>query len=559
MNGIRLQEILDILRGLEEAAGPGPVLATFVSLDGSVFSRAGAMAVFVPAGDLCGGGVIPVTEVQGALRREIEGAAASGRPRLACLELAEDDPVLGFGLGAPGRVEVLIEPLDDRLREHMAAVRDALMRNEAVVCSLEIEGPDLGRRALLRADDPRVRECYQENSPELVETSEGGQALRTFLCPVHPMGKALVCGSGPVAAALSRHLAELGFCVFAADPRPGRLRSPDWRTPGVALIEGGWEQARAVVQPDEETSVVVLTRSYALDLESLEGALKSPASYVGIIGPQKRTQRLLAQLDALGVRPRPGVLFAPAGLDIGAEAPRETAFAIAAEILAARSGRKGGRLSSRPGPAPGARLHTPGLVLAAGPGTRFAGGHKLAAVLDGRPVLRHVVENALASHLDPVIVVLGCGAEAGLEALSGIKDPKLRVVFNPLWEGGKASSLEVGLREVPHGAGGAVKLLGDMPMVKPWLIDRVLSEFELSGRLAFPVYPGPQGPLRGYPIAIPRRLFGQIKALARDDADQDAAREHWSEAIKIPLADGGTQADVDTTADLDLLAGSQPD
>lgn len=565
MNGLRPQEILEILRAIAASAGaagksPPPILATFVSLDGSVFSRAGAMVVFVPAAS-SGSGVISVSELQGALRREVDEVASAGRPRLCTMDLAEDDPVLGFGLGAPGQAEVLLEPVDGRLRRHMAAVGEALLRGEGVVCGLDIEGPDLGRRALHRPDEPEVRECYQENSPELVETSVAGRVRRTFLCPVHPMGKVLIFGSGPVAASLSRHLAELGFSVFAADPRSGRLKSPDWRIPGVAIIEGGWDQARAAAQPDEETSVAVLTRSYALDLETLQGALKSPASYVGIIGPSKRTQRLLAELAALDVRPRPGIFFAPAGLDIGAEAPLETALSIAAEILAARSGRKGGRLSSRTGPARAAqpRVRIPGLVLAAGPGTRFSGGYKLSAAFGGRPVLRHVVENALASRLDHVIVILGCGAEAGLQALAGIKDPRLRVVFNPLWEGGKASSLEVGLREVPHGAAGAVKLLGDMPLVKPWLIDRVLEEFELSGRLTFPVYSGPDGPLRGYPVAIPRRLFGEMRALARDDADDGAAREHWSEAVKIPLADGRTQVDIDTTADLDLLARARPD
>ena len=562
MNSIRPQEILDILellRAIESAGGGGTrtVLATFVTLEGSVFSRAGAMAVFVPTVGFSGSGIIPVTELQGPLRREIDAVAAGGGSRLTTLDLAEDDPVLGFGLGAPGRVEVLLELVDERLREHLIAMRESLLRNEGVVCGLEIEGSDLGRRVLYRADDPRVKECYQEISPELLETSVAGQVQRTFLCPVHPMGKALVFGSGPVAAALSRHLAELGFSVFAADSRAGRLKGVDWQIPGVVLIEGGWDQARAAAHPDEETSVVVLTRSYALDLETLQGALKSPVSYVGIIGPQKRTARLLLELSALEAQPRPGVFFAPAGLDIGAEAPVETALSIAAEILAVRSGRKGGRLSSRPGGGAAARsrVRTPGLILAAGAGTRFAGGNKLSVLFEGKPVLRHVVDNALASRLDPVIVILGCAVQEGLKALAGVKDPRLRVVFNPLWESGQSSSLDVGLREVPHNASGAIKLLGDMPLVKPWLIERVLSEFELSERLAFPVYDGPDGPEGGFPLAIPRALFGEAKALARDDSDEAVAREHWSEAVRIPLADGRTQADIDTAADLDLLAG----
>jgi molybdenum cofactor cytidylyltransferase len=198
-------------------------------------------------------------------------------------------------------------------------------------------------------------------------------------------------------------------------------------------------------------------------------------------------------------------------------------------------------------------VRVPGLVLAAGRGKRFGTGSKLLADVDGRPVLRHVVEAALASRLDPVIVVLGAGAEAGLQALAGLDDARLRVVFNPAWASGKASTFEVGLREAPHDAPGVVALLGDMPRVKSWLIDRVLSEFELSGRLCFPVYRGAEGPVKGHPTAYPRELFGEVRQLVGDDTAMAAVRRHWSEAVKIPLEDAATQADIDTAADLELL------
>ena len=360
---------------------------------------------------------------------------------------------------------------------------------------------------------------------------------------------------------MSEHLHELGFSVFVGDPRPGRLRSADWDHRWGALIQGGWEQVRAAAGCDEETAIVVMTHSYALDLETLQGALASPACYVALPGPSKRTKHLLAELALLGVSPRPGQLFAPGGLDIGAQAPRETALSLAAEIVAARSGRKGGcQTPQRTSPsASPVKTGVAGLVLAAGRGRRFTGGNKLAAPIDGRPVLRHVVENALACRLDPVIVVLGFQAEQGIDALRGVEDPRLRVVFNPRWEGGKASSIEAGLREVPYTAAGVVSLLGDMPMVKSWLIERVLAEFELSGRLVFPVYAGPDGQRKGYPTAFPRALFEEMRELTGDETANAAALRHWSEAVKIVLKDTSTQADVDTTTDLELLAGLAQD
>jgi xanthine/CO dehydrogenase XdhC/CoxF family maturation factor/molybdopterin-guanine dinucleotide biosynthesis protein A len=562
MNGIRPKQILRVLRAVEEQAPapgePAPVLATVISLDGSVYSSAGAMVLFAPQ-ENDRPGSISLHDFDGELSRQLEECSQAGQPRLAAVDIAEDDPILGYNLGRPGRVEILLEPVDARLRASLREIREALLQSRPVVCAVEVEGPEIGRRTLYAAEDPAARECYQENSPELIEVAVKGKVRRTFLCPVHPAGNVLIFGSGREAVGLAHHLDELGFTVSVADPRQGRLRSLAWvrdRRNHAALIEGGWEQARAAVKPDENTAIVVMTHSYALDLETLQGALQSPAAYVGQIGAEKRTQRLLAELATLEVVPRQGTFFAPAGLDLGAETPEEVALAIAAEIFSWRLGRPGRQMTGRRAAVEAlrGRSSVPGLILAAGRGKRFRGGHKLSASLGDKPVLRHVVQNALASKLDPVIVVLGCEAQAGLKAIEGVEDKRLRVVFNPLWESGKASSIDVGLREVPYLANGVMTLLGDMPMVKPWLINRVIEEFELSGKLAFPVFPAPDGLKKGYPTAFPRSLFGEIRRLTGDDTAMTAVREHWAEAVKIHLEESWTQADVDTAEDLELLA-----
>lgn len=557
MNGLRPAELLELLRSLDEEGARSstpPVLATVVSWDGSVYARAGAMALLV-TGVTSRTGVIEMGEIED-LAPAARLVAESGEPALVKLTLSEDSGLTSWGLGAPGEVELFLERAGPELRGILEQGRRALLEGRGLVVSLDLQGPKAGGRHLLSPSDADAVDCYREGSPELLETRQGGLARKRLLSPLHPMGKVLIFGSSRDAAALARHLYELGFSVFVGDPRPGRLAGADWDRRWGALIEGGWEQVRRAAGPDEETSIVVMTRSYALDLETLQGALASPAPYVGLMGAQKRSQRLLAELESLGVRPRPEQLRAPAGLDVGAEAPREVALAIAAEIMAARSGRKGGRSSPRRLAAVEhhAAAKVPGLILAAGRGKRFESGHKLSATVDGLPVLRHAVLNALASKLDPVIVVLGHDAGLALEALRGLDDPKLRVVFNPRWEGGKGSSIECGLREVPLMAPGVVSLLGDMPRVKPWLIDRVIAEFELSGKLVFPIYNGPKGTRRGYPTAFPRSLFPEIRSLTGDATAESAARRHWAEALKIPLKDGATQADVDTAEDLTLLA-----
>ncbi len=524
------------------------VLATLVSLDGALCERAGALCV---AADDAG------ADVPDALREAAQAAIEAQAPRLVEIDLAEDDMIFGLG-GRSGRAEVWIEPITGELRDQLREARETLLRGEGLVIELALTGEGAGRRRHFPPDHPAVKACYQESEPELEEEAVRGGVRRVLRLPLIPMGKVLIVGSGEDARRLAQLLDGLGFVVTVADHRPGRLHGPDWDRARWRLIEGDWEAVRMACHPDLDTYVIIATHNHSADLRMLKGAIPSPARYVGLVGAAGRAAKLLSELREQGVEPRPGAFSAPAGLDVGAETAEETALAVTAEILAVRAERKGGRpaRARAAGSSPAARkggVKVCGLVLAAGRGKRFGGSSKLLAAVDGRPVLRHVVESALSTRLDPVIVVLGSGAEAGLKAMEGIDDPRLRVVFNPAWSTGKASSFEVGLREVPADAPGVVALLGDMPRVPSWLVERVLAEFELSGRLTFPIYQGADGPVKGQPTAYPRELFGEVGRLIGDDTAMAAVRRHWGEAVKIPLDDAYTQADIDTAEDLELL------
>lgn len=549
----RPHEALAALRSLEDLASADPmsvrgVLATLVAVDGALCERAGALCVVA---DEIG------ADVPEALREAARAAIEAQKPRLIEVDLTEDDAIFSLG-GQAGRAEVWIEPITGELRDRLREARETLLRGEGLVIELTLTGDDAGQRRHFPPDHPGARACYRQGEPELEEEAARGGVRRLLRLPLIPMGKALIMGSGEDGRRLAELLDGLGFVVTVADHRPGRLHGPGWDRARWQLVEGGWEAARTACHPDLDTYVVVATHSHSADLRALKGAIPSPARYVGLVGAMGRAAKLLGELREHGVEPRSGAFSAPAGLDVGAETAEEVALAVTAEILAVRAERKGGRpaRARAAGSAPAARkggVKVCGLVLAAGRGKRFAGSSKLLAAVDGRPVLRHVVESALSTRLDPVIVVLGFGAEAGLKAIEGIDDPRLRVVFNPAWSTGKASSFEVGLREVPADAPGVVTLLGDMPRVPAWLVERVLAEFELSGGLTFPIYPGPEGPVKGQPTAYPRELFGEVGRLIGDDTAMAAVRRHWGEAVKIPLDDAYTQADIDTAEDLELL------
>ena len=91
-----------------------------------------------------------------------------------------------------------------------------------------------------------------------------------------------------------------------------------------------------------------MTHSYPTDLTYLEQLATRNLRYIGVLGPRRRLERLLAELGPRA--PAASALYGPAGLDIGADTPAEIALSIVAEIRAVLAGRDGGSLRSRPTP-----------------------------------------------------------------------------------------------------------------------------------------------------------------------------------------------------------------
>ena len=180
------------------------------------------------------------------------------------------------------------------------------------------------------------------------------------------------------------------------------------------------------------------------------------------------------------------------------------------------------------------------VVLAAGRSSRFraAGGAeetKLVAKLDGVPIVRRVVEAALASRARPIIVVVGHARGAVEAALAGAP---ATIAFNPDFETGIAASLRTGLTATPADADGAVVLLGDMPNVAPRLIDDLIGAFE-ARPAALAVSPIREG-RRGNPVLIGRPLFNQAMQLIGDEG---------ARRLLVSL-DPGAVIDIASTADV---------
>ena len=150
-----------------------------------------------------------------------------------------------------------------------------------------------------------------------------------------------------------------------------------------------------------------------------------------------------------------------------------------------------------------------GVVLAAGTSARFGADNKLLAGYGGQPMVRSVVEAALATDLDPVIIVTGHDAGNVQAALGG-----LEVVFthNVEFATGQAGSLKTGIAAVPPGCAGAMILLGDMPDVSVEIINQLLDAFTGEDCIIVPQHDG----MRGNPVILGTGNFAELEKTAGD-------------------------------------------
>lgn len=330
-----MKELPAIVRHLLESGAGESVLATLVTAEGSSYRRPGARLLIAADGVRLGsisGGCLEEDVIARAGRVRATGQAET----VVYDTTSENDLVWGVGLGCHGVVKVLIERLPPRAMWVVALAENYAARRVTPLAVVHA------------AADPALLGTRLATEP----VGESAAATGIFFNPVAPPVALVIFGAGDDAQPLARLAHELGWHVTVADPRPAFATNQRFPTTESCVVAPAAELADRVTL-DEGTLAVVMTHHYVHDVPLLRALLPRPLAYLGLLGPKKRADKILADLAGEGVeitREQSARLHAPVGLDLGADSPEQVALAIVAEMQAVLSGRDARHLRDRTRP-----------------------------------------------------------------------------------------------------------------------------------------------------------------------------------------------------------------
>ena len=357
------------------ASGETVAMATIVKRKGSVPREVGAKMLVHPGGKISGtvGGGCGEAEVWRSALNVID----TRRPSMVQVDLTEEIAMESQGV-CGGIFDVFVQPwynspFPDQpgMQDYAQAISDALEGEQAIVLATIIVASgtwrtSIGQHMLISENGSIFGTLTLPGAPaelttQLVQAAQ--RAIRTgkpyvekitnpantwaevFIEPFIPPPVLLIAGAGHIAAPLAALAHLMNFSVSVTDDRASFASRERFHNAKQLLI-GDIEATLRNYPITPRTHIVLVTRAHSHDVQGLRAIIDSPASYIGMIGSQRRVWAVFKLLHEEGVPAEKLTrVRAPIGLDLGGGTPEEIALSIMSEIITLRRGGTGKAMS----------------------------------------------------------------------------------------------------------------------------------------------------------------------------------------------------------------------
>jgi xanthine dehydrogenase accessory factor len=361
-----MKEIKDIILAYDEALKRGhqTALATVVHLDGSSYRRPGARMLVTEEGRMTG--AISGGCLEGDALRKALLVMNQRQAKLVTYDTSdEDDVTIGVQLGCNGVIQILFEPINpENLFNPIELLKKINARRQKLVL-VTLFDTDIknniqpGTRLLLEEngsihaelDDKILKAKIFEDAANAMSMQQSlfknykmaSQSISAFVEFITPAPSLVIVGAGNDAQPMLAMADLLGWEARIVDGRATHATVERFEAACQVLVSKP-EKVLEQIPIDEQTVFVLMTHNYNYDLAMLRALLKTKAVFIGVLGPKKKLNRMLDEIQAEGIKLNQEQLsriYSPVGLDIGAETAGEIALSVIAEIKMVLSGKSG--------------------------------------------------------------------------------------------------------------------------------------------------------------------------------------------------------------------------
>tara|TARA_R110000868_G_scaffold239544_3_gene493993 strand:+ start:575 stop:1585 length:1011 start_codon:yes stop_codon:yes gene_type:complete len=298
--------------------GLNSVLATVVDLEGSSYRKPGVRMLILENGKMIG--AVSGGCVEKDILRQSESVFKTGKSKMMTYDGR-------YRLGCEGILYILLEPFNPDSKFIKQFPKVLKNRNSFQIKSYFTkdigESDEIGSIVYLNGESNAISKKLEENNNRLI-----------FKETLKPCFKLMIFGAEHDAVELCKLANYNGWEVTVIS---GPLESKSILDfPGATAFFSNSSNILESQSIDKQTAIVLMFHNFSNDLKSLIDLKDSKPAYLGVLGPSKRREKLLSQflefcpdVEEIFVEN----IYAPAGLNIGAETPQEIAISIVSEIL----------------------------------------------------------------------------------------------------------------------------------------------------------------------------------------------------------------------------------